>query len=379
MDEADRTGMAAWVPAVVAAFLAGCVGPTTPLGAVDGSASGQGPVVHSPPPSGEQPDDPVARIIFSPAFQRVHEPYAWQVVVVDPAADSPLDAARLRVFYNGLEVTRSARFQFRVRREKVGNQAEEALRLEMPDLRLGALDEHEIFVEYARVNAPALVARYPFPVVEGLAGDDDVVTTAPFRVPSGVLDAVYEASRHYGLNPVVLVALIAQESGFDPHALSKANALGLTQVTHLAEADIAPHFPGWPRYPGIEAFSRRKLRKMIPARIHGGNEWRLDPVKSIWGGAHYLAYLRDRLSADENRRRAGRTGEAWEPLLTEAALASYNSGLNRILYHLDRYGARWLEQPATREAKRYVRQILSYYGAFRESEGFGPHREGEES
>jgi hypothetical protein len=366
MDEADRTAAQFCLGLLLAALVAGCVGPTTPLGAVDGSASGEGPVVHASPTAQAESPEPGARILFSPTYQRVHEPYTWHVLVVDPAAGEPLDAARLRVFYNGLEVTESARFQFRVQQCRTAEDAQEALRLEMPYLRLGPMDDHEIVVEYAPAAGPTLSARYPFPVVAGLAGEEDVATTSPFRVPAEVLETVYEASRHYRLNPVLLVALIAQESGFNPHALSKANALGLTQVTHLAEADIAPHFQGWPRYRGIQKLSRRKLRKLIPAKIHGGNEWRLDPVKSIWGGAYYLAYLRERLSVDENRRRVEKVGEAWEQLLTEAALASYNSGLNRILYHAGRYGDRWLDQAATREAKRYVRKILSYYGAFLE-------------
>ncbi len=367
MDEADRTGATICLGVLLAALVVGCVGPTTPLGAVDGSASGDGPTLHHSPAAPETAPAPGARIVFSPTYQRVHEPYTWHVLVVDPAAGEPLDVARLRVFYNGLEVTESAKFQFRVQQCRTADNSLEALRLEMPYLRLGALDDHEIVVEYAPAEGPTLAARYPFPVVEALAGEEDVATTSPFRVPPEVLEAVYEASRHYGLNPVLLLALIAQESSFDPYALSKANALGLTQVTHLAEADIAPHFRSWPRYRGIQKLSRRKLRKLIPAKIHGGNEWRLDPIKSIWGGAYYLAYLRERLSVDENRRRVEKVGEAWEQLLTEAALASYNSGLNRILYHAGRYRERWLDQSATREAKRYVRKILSYYGAFLES------------
>jgi hypothetical protein len=129
MDEADRTAAQFCVGVLLAALVAGCVGPTTPLGAVDGSASGEGPVVHALPSAQEEPSEPGARILFSPTYQRVHEPYTWYVLVVDPAAGEPLDAARLRVFYNGLEVTESARFQFRVQQCRTAEDAQEALRL----------------------------------------------------------------------------------------------------------------------------------------------------------------------------------------------------------------------------------------------------------
>ncbi|HSH70321.1 MAG TPA: hypothetical protein VK997_10415, partial [Deferrisomatales bacterium] len=95
------------------------------------------------------------------------------------------------------------------------------------------------------------------------------------------------------------------------------------------------------------------------------NEWRLDPEKSIRGGAFYLGYLRDRLQTEANRRYLDNVGMDRGRLVAEASLAAYNSGLNRILYMMKTHGPEWLEQKSTREAKRYVRKILSYYGSFR--------------
>lgn len=344
-------------------LLAGCVGPSTPLGAVDRSAEGLEAAVR--PSAAPAPPEEPARIFFSPAYQQVHGPYTWQVVVVDPAAGDRPDASRLRVFYNGREVTESARFQFRVDYRRSGEQAGKALLLEMPHLRLRPLDDHEIVVEYTTAQGRPISSRYPFPAVQDLEGEEELASTGPFSVEGRVLEAVHEASRHYRLNPVLLVALIAQESSFNPNALSKARALGLTQVTHLAEQDIVRAFPDWPRYPDIQTFSRRKLGRLIPRVIHGGNEWRLDPVKSVWGGAHYLAYLRDRLTHRANRSTMLLAGEDRERVVAEASLAAYNSGLNRTLYWMVRHRDRWLDQEDAQEAKRYVRKILSYYGAFR--------------
>ncbi|MEW6489517.1 MAG: transglycosylase SLT domain-containing protein [Thermodesulfobacteriota bacterium] len=347
-----------------AAALSGCLGPTTPLGAVDRPAGEGG----APCAAAESPGETAerAQIHFSPSYQRVHGPYTWQVAVVDPhAADRP-DASRLRVFYNGLEVTESARFQFRVAYRPAAEGDREALLLEMPHLRLPPLDDHEIVVEYTPAQGRPLAARYPFPAVRDLGAEEALAGTDPFSVSPRVLEAVFEASRHYRLNPVLLAALIAQESSFNPHAVSKAKAIGLTQVTHLAERDIAPAFPHWPRYPGIERLSRSRLRALIPQAVHGGNEWRLDPVKSVWGGAHYLAYLRTRLTHERNRPKLGLGGEDEDRILAEACLAAYNSGLTRTLSWLSRHRGQWLDQDDAREARRYVRKILSFYGAFRE-------------
>jgi len=364
----EGTCFAAWARSLAVLLfclllVTGCVGPTTPLGAVDRSAEGSEVSPRAPPllPPAEEP----ARILFSPAYQQVHGPYTWHVAVVDPASGERPDAGRLRVFYNGLEVTESARFQFRVDYRRSGEQAGEVLFLEMPHLRLRPLDDHEIVVEYTTAQGRAISSRYPFPAVHDLEGEEELASTSPFSVEDRVLAAVHEASRHYRLNPVLLVALIAQESSFDPYALSKARALGLTQVTHLAERDVARAFPDWPRYPGIQEFSRRKLGRLIPRVVNGTNEWRLDPVKSVWGGAHYLAYLRDRLVHEANWPKVALAGGDPDRLLAEASLAAYNSGLNRTLYWILRHRDRWLDQDNAREAKRYVRKILSYYGAFR--------------
>ncbi|MDW7709941.1 MAG: transglycosylase SLT domain-containing protein [Deferrisomatales bacterium] len=345
--------------------LTACLGPTTPLGAVDRSTEAR---PAEPPSAGPQPGDASEerpRILFDPSYQQVHGPYTWKVAVVDPSAPGRPDAERLRVFYNGLEVTESATFQFRVGYRSRGESDAEELLLEMPHLRLRPLEDHDILVQYTPAHGTPLSAVYPFPEVRDLGAEEGLATTAPFSVAEDLLDVVWEAGRHYGLNPVLLVALIAQESSFDPHALSKARALGLTQITHLAERDIAPAFPGWPRYPGIETLSRDSLRRLIPRVVNGENEWRLDPVKSVWGGAHYLSHLRGRLLHERNRPALSLGGEDEDRVLIEACLAAYNSGLNRTLHWLRHHRRDWLDQGEATEAKRYVRKILSFYGAFR--------------
>lgn len=360
-------GVGLWTTAA----LAGCVGPTTPLGAVDDPVGGtettavevgseEAEPSVAPPRAGAK-----AALFFSPSVQRVHGPYTWRILVLDPSATDRPSASRLRVFYNGLEVTQAARFQFEVEAPPSSDPHRQTLLLSLPHLRLDPMAEHAIRVTYRTAAGETVSARYRFPRVRDLEAPDAVATIRPFSVDAEVLEAIHEASRRYHLSPALVAALIAQESSFDPFALSKASALGLTQVTHLAERDIAPHFPGWPRYPGIRRLSRRRLRRSIPGVVNGSTEWRLDPVKSVWGGAYYLGHLRDRLRHEGNRpylRRAGLTGDDG---LAEACLAAYNSGLNRILFTMDRYGEGWLDQRETREAKRYVRKILSYYGAFR--------------
>ncbi|MDF1554143.1 MAG: transglycosylase SLT domain-containing protein [Deferrisomatales bacterium] len=356
-------------------WCAGCVGPTTPLGAVDHPARGYHPatpasaqqpsVLPKLRSSARQPPSHRAAILFSPPTQRVHGPYTWQVVVLDPSGRAPADLSRVRLFYNDLEVTQSATAQFQVQQQHITHAGQPALQLEMPHLRLDPMAEHHIRVEYTTTTGEPLTARYAFPILDSLDARESLATTAPFDIDPTLRGIIESASDEFDVNPVVLAALIAQESSFDPLALSRAQALGLTQVTHRTEPDIAREFPGWPRNPKLGRFSRRQLRGLIPAVINRENEWRLDPEKSIRGGAFYLGHLRNRLQTEGNRQYLDNVGMDRGRLVAEASLAAYNSGLNRILYMMKTHGPEWLEQRSTREAKRYVRKILSYYGSFR--------------
>jgi hypothetical protein len=304
---------------------------------------------------------------FSPTRQQVHGPYTWEIRVRDPGADPVPDSQRLQVFYNGMEISRAARFQFELDHvpDPLGGETP-LLRARMPDLRLGVMEDHAIRVQYTTAAEHTLVKTYQFPSVHDLKAQERILYEGPFRISPEVRDAIYAAGLEYHINPALLCALIAQESGFNPYALSKADALGLTQITHLTEHDIVRQFDDWPRYPGISRIPRRKLRRMIPAVVNSKNEWRLDAVKSVWGGGYYLAYLRDRLQHEANREIVQRGGPDQEQVVTEAALAAYNSGLNRTLYLIKIRGEDWLEHRKLREAKRYVRKIMSFYGMFRD-------------
>lgn len=99
-------------------------------------------------------------------------------------------------------------------------------------------------------------------------------------------DTILEAARENDLDPLFLVALIYQESHFDPYATSRTGVRGLLQIT-------------------------------TPTAEFLGIEDRLDPHESIRGGAKYLRFLAERLE---------RVGvESWDKWFF--ALAAYNQGL----------------------------------------------------
>ena len=101
------------------------------------------------------------------------------------------------------------------------------------------------------------------------------------------LPTIRQAAEENGLDPLWLVAMIYQESHFDPQATSHTGVRGLMQIT------------------------RNTAREL-------GIDNRLDPEQSILGGARYVKYLWERFE--------GQGLEAWDRWFM--ALAAYNQGYN---------------------------------------------------
>jgi membrane-bound lytic murein transglycosylase F len=103
------------------------------------------------------------------------------------------------------------------------------------------------------------------------------------------MDTIMEAAGRYGIDPLLLTALIYQESHFNPQAQSRTGVRGLLQIT-LDTADFL------------------------------GIENRLDPEQSIMGGAMYLDYLLQQVE-----EKGASSWDRW--FLT---LAAYNQGLGHL-------------------------------------------------
>ena len=117
------------------------------------------------------------------------------------------------------------------------------------------------------------------------------------------------ASRRVGISFSLLKALIKTESDFNPLAVSKAGAQGLTQI--------------------------------MPENIKALNiKNPFDPWENIMGGARYLQQLIQRFN-----------GEL--PL----ALAAYNAGPNLV--------ERYQRIPPFKETEEFVKKVLKYYALFK--------------
>lgn len=109
-----------------------------------------------------------------------------------------------------------------------------------------------------------------------------VSAVADPHVPEAMRAPLQAAAAHYKLSPALLAALVSQESGWHPRALSAKGAVGLAQLMPATA-------------------------KTLAVNAH-------DPAANLEGGAHYLRTMLDLFNGD-----------------VERALAAYNAGPGRVL------------------------------------------------
>ena len=120
-------------------------------------------------------------------------------------------------------------------------------------------------------------------------------------------ELIKKSCLRYGVDPNLVMAVMRQESGYNPRALSYKGATGLMQL-----------MPATARRFGVENI--------------------YDPAQNIDAGTRYLRFLLDTFNGD-----------------VDLALAGYNAGENAVA----RYGN---QIPPYRETQNYVRSISAKYG-----------------
>lgn len=335
----------------------GCAGPMTPFGAINGFGTKAQSIV-----AGMLSGAPDSRIRFSPHRQYLHGANNFSVIIEDPLGVP--DSAHIKVVYNGVDVSHS--FLNSAQRRYLDS-SHRRLELTTHNFRLLPDRENLVYVLYRRDNdAEEVITQYQPPSCSAFETVREVASIPEFEVSQGLVKSINRFSSERQFNPYYLAGLIAQESSFDPRALSRSKALGLTQITALGESEVIKRMPNWPRHPEVNEMSFPLLRlAILRGTVNASNEWRLNPELSVRGGVEYLSYISEYWNKPEKRRQVEINLGDSDLVLSEVMLASYNSGPARVSDALARRGSDWLQDDQLREARKYVRRVNSFCDHFR--------------
>jgi len=162
---------------------------------------------------------------------------------------------------------------------------------------------------YQPVAAPGFAGALAGALGAGSPPSPGGTTAAPAPVPPAQIDAlVQQNASTWQVEPALIKAVIANESGFDANATSGVGAQGLMQLMPATAASLGVR----------DAY---------------------DPVQNVAGGTRYLKGLLDRFGGDKR-----------------LAIAAYNAGPGAV----EKYG----DIPPYRETRNYVQNVLASFDKY---------------
>lgn len=296
-----------------------------------------------------------ANIKYIPSYQTLHESKDIKVIIEDEKMIT--NTSKVNFIYNGRDITNSIEMISQITRTK------NKITYNIKALTLPPSEDHYFLVLYKRSpKTEVIVKNYPFPKCD--LNEDVKLAFKEMNTDEEIKNDIEDVAKINKINKALIAGLIAQESSFNPNAVSWAKAVGLTQVTPIAERQILTKSSKWKTYPNWQRLPASTLKSYIRSgKINKKNDWKLNPRTSIEGGVKYIKFLTYFWSRPQNREAIPiefRTGEQYTSIL----LASYNSGPSRVKRRLLSHGKDWLTSKDLKEAKKYISKVKSFCNNF---------------
>ncbi|MFC1715020.1 tetratricopeptide repeat protein [Candidatus Poribacteria bacterium] len=185
----------------------------------------------------------------------------------------------------------------------------------------------------------------------GMKGEGGAMPSQLHRMiyPIAFKDDVFSNSEKNDLDPLLILAIMREESGYEPSAISWAGAHGLIQVMPSTGRDIA-------RSLKIEPFRANML---------------LQPEINIRMGTWYLAGQMNRLGKHVSEILAKEKVPESERsyIVKMLAAGAYNGGESRIRRWVKKYGLKdideFVESIPIPETKRYIKKVFNSYEIYK--------------
>ena len=296
------------------------------------------------------------KIKIEPTRQVLHQSHDIRVRIYDPLGIP--SKSEFKVFYGGYNV--GEQIVPRVNREYSPDRRSMIVTYE--DVRIPSHQNQSIEFFYRRSGDERAFVEALRPPVCAFRALWDVRSTGKFQTSKEILNMVHTVAEREQWNPSLVAGLIAQESAFNTRAVSYAKAIGLTQITPIADQELQRFFPKWPRSPLVDRYPAGVIKSFADSgKINPQNDWRVDPSKSIEGSLQLLEVMEGFWKLKSNRALLEETLksdvelEKWNVLL-----ASYHSGPERVRRALVELGPKYLQSSELNGARVYVKKVQSF-------------------
>lgn len=349
-----------WALGVLSLLNIACAGPSTPFGPMNGwlpDSFVSHRLDHGPSHSDAIIQSSV-EFKVTPDKQVLHDRSDLKISIYEPQGFS--EAPSLKAYFNNYEVSDHV-FSRQLLDVTPGDRQ---LNIEFKKLRIPAGLEKQIVFTYQRTEQSQVI-RYEWESPSCTLSESMKISTIPkFRPPRAWIKSINEAANEVKINPSLLAGLVAQESSFNPKATSWAKAIGLTQITPLADKQLSSF--DWKRSKKISEYPSPVIKTLIANNsLTKADDYRLNPNTSILAGAHYLDYLRVYWEQESNKQLLANifgemTQSDFEKVQSQILLASYNSGAYRVKKAIRAKGRDFLKDKELVEARKYVDRTTSY-------------------
>lgn len=343
-------------------LLQGCAGPTSPFGGIHSFSKVEGDLAairNGAPTWKERLNnllESAPQIKIEPTRQVLHQSHDIRVRIYDPLGIPT--QSELQVFYGGYNV--GNQLVSRISREWSPDR--HSLIITYEDVRIPSHQNQSIEFLYKRNQEERAFVQALRPPVCAFRDQWDVRSTGKFQTSKELLHTLHTVSEREQWNPSLVAGLIAQESAFNARAVSYAKAIGLTQITPIADQELQKFFPTWPRSPLINRHPAGVIKSYAESgKINPQNDWRVDPTKSIEGSLRLLEIMQGFWKMKSNRilleeaLKSDMETEKWNVLL-----ASYHSGPERVRRALVELGPQYLQSSELNGARVYVKKVQSF-------------------
>ncbi len=323
-----------------------CAGPITPFGAVD--------FVHVEKETKELDIHPGrflasenTMIYIDSPYLLFHRPYEINIQMLKEKELTPT----LNLNGNTIDLLKLSNVE-KYENDKIVNYKIKNIKLNpelIYSLKINLKDKYQNIIYSTKLGYPECPIGLSF----------QVKNYADFDVNKKIKDIFTDHSDEFQVNPTLLASLVAQESSFNPNAVSSAKAIGLTQITPLAAHEISKMNPHWPINKKVNKLNYMQIRYQVESGIlNETNDWRLNTKKSLIGGSRYMTKIDEYWNKEKNSELLNQYNYKYP---REAViLASYNSGPSRVKRQMKDYHEDWINSPKLNEARKYVQNILGY-------------------